>query len=87
MSEERLKEIKQDIEVMDTYGGYKDRYLELYNEVVRLRKIINKTVEYINKHCVNERISNEVGYKCYTMADTNELEKIINILKESSNDN
>lgn len=38
MTEERLKKIKQDIEVMDTYGGYKDRYLELYNEVIRLKE-------------------------------------------------
>lgn len=44
-----------------------------------------KVRDYINKHCVNEKISKEVGYKCYTMADTNELEKIMKILGDKEN--
>ena len=45
-----------------------------------------KVRDYINKHCVNEKISKEVGYKCYTMADTNELEKIMKILGDKENE-
>lgn len=51
-------------------------------KINNLQSKIDKTIEFINKHCVNEKISKEVGYKCYTMADTNELEKIMNILGE-----
>ena len=46
-------------------------------ELLDKRNRINKAIEYINKHCVNEKVSKEVGYKCYTMADTNELEYIM----------
>lgn len=46
----------------------------------QLKEEKRKVRDYINKHCVNEKISKEVGYKCYTMADTNELEKIMKIL-------
>ena len=58
-----------------------DRNVEqlLYDKINAELKI-EKTIKYINKHCVNEKISKEVGYKCYTMADTNELENIIKIL-------
>ncbi len=55
-----------------------NKSLEYY--INNLQSKIDKAIEYISKHCVNEKISKEVGYKCYTMADTNELEKIINIL-------
>ena len=48
--------------------------------ITNLQSKIDKAIEYINKHCVNEKISKEAGYKCYTMADTNELEKIMSIL-------
>jgi cell division protein FtsB len=46
--------------------------------------IIKEVREYIEKHCKNERISNEVGYACYTMADTNELEHIMKILDKEN---
>ena len=53
-------------------------YIKIY--INNLQSKIDKAIEYVNKHCVNEKISKEVGYKCYTIADTNELEKIIKIL-------
>ena len=53
---------------------------ELKKENEQLKEEKRKVRDYINKHCVNEKISKEVGYKCYTMADTNELEKIMKIL-------
>ena len=52
----------------------------LKQENKQLKEEKRKVRDYINKHCVNEKISKEVGYKCYTMADTNELEKIMKIL-------
>lgn len=52
--------------------------LEDENELLQDR--IAKAIEYINKHCVNEKVSKEVGFKCYTMADTNELEHIMKLL-------
>ena len=55
-----------------------NKYLQ--KEIVRLHSIIKEAREYIENHCKNERISNEVGYACYTMADTNELEHIMKIL-------
>lgn len=61
---ERLKEWKKD----------------LLNENINLEDIRKKAIEYINKHCVNEKVSKEVGFKCYTIADTNELEHIIKLL-------
>ena len=54
--------------------------IELQQENKQLKEEKRKVRDYINKHCVNEKISKEVGYKCYTMADTNELEKIMKIL-------
>ena len=53
---------------------------KLQQENKQLKEEKRKVTDYINKHCVNEKISKEVGYKCYTMADTNELEKIMKIL-------
>lgn len=55
---------------------------EVKKENQQLKKQKDDIVEYINKHCVNEKISKQVGYKCYTMADTNELEKIMRMLGE-----
>ena len=52
----------------------------LKKENKQLKEEKRKVRDYINNHCVNEKISKEVGYKCYTMADTNELEKIMKIL-------
>ena len=54
----------------------------LQQENKQLKEEKRKVRDYINKHCVNEKISKEVGYKCYTMADTNELEKIMKILED-----
>lgn len=55
-------------------------------EIKKLKNKINKTKEYINKHCVDEKVSKEVGYKCYTMADTNELEHIMKLLGDKENE-
>ena len=55
---------------------------QLQEENKQLKEEKRKVRDYINKHCVNEKISKEVGYKCYTMADTNELEKIMKILED-----
>lgn len=58
----------------------KDYITNLQQENKQLKEEKKKVRDYINKHCVNEKVSKEVGYKCYTMADTNELEKIMKIL-------
>ena len=47
-----------------------------------LLDVIKEVREYINKHCVNEKASKEMGFKCYTMADTNELEHIMKLLNK-----
>ena len=59
---------------------FKEKTNRLEKENKQLKEEKRKVRDYINKHCVNEKISKEVGYKCYTMADTNELEKIMKIL-------
>lgn len=58
----------------------------LEEENKQLKEEKRKARDYINKHCVNEKISKEVGYKCYTMADTSELEKIMKILGDKENE-
>ena len=57
MTEERLEEIKDSIilQKIACKGNNKvteliDEELELYNEVVRLRKIFDKTIEYCNNN-------------------------------------
>lgn len=58
-----------------------NKYIQkLEHENKQLKEDKKKIRDYINKHCVNEKVSKEVGYKCYTMADTNELEKIMKML-------
>ena len=54
----------------------------LNEENKQLKEEKRKVRDYINKHCVNEKVSKEVGYECYTMADTNELEHIMKLLGE-----
>ena len=60
MTEERLKEIKDSIDCGKTGAKLQalknaevvyDQELELYNEVVRLREIINKAKEYNKELC------------------------------------
>ena len=63
-----------------SFKKLQDKYKQLQEENKQLKEEKIKVRDYINKHCVNEKISKEVGYKCYTMADTNELEKIMKIL-------
>ena len=57
---------------------------KIENENKRLHSIIKEVRDYIDKHCVNEKVSKEVDFKCYTMADTNELEHIINLLDKEN---
>jgi hypothetical protein len=80
------------IQGSDHYLIPKDVFNELFDEMVNwreeskeLKEEKRKVRDYINKHCVNEKISKEVGYKCYTIADTNELEKIMKILGDKEN--
>ena len=65
------------------YKGLSD----LCDALTKTNRILNerivKAIDFIVKHCVNEKASKELGMTCYTMADTNELEKIVNILKGS----
>lgn len=58
---------------------YKIKKLEEDN---KYKIVLDKIKEYINKHCVNQKVSKEVGYKCFTMADTQELEHIYKLLEE-----
>jgi predicted ATP-grasp superfamily ATP-dependent carboligase len=55
---------------------------ELQQQLDKYKNVIDKIKEYIEKNCVNQKISKEVGYKCFTMADTRELEHIWKLLEE-----
>lgn len=55
MSEERLKEIKDNANRDFEYTNYitlKNERNELYNEVIRLREIIDKLERWTNKHFI-----------------------------------
>ena len=81
MSEERLKEIKDSIDLQyemakrfDMENDVKvliDEELELYNEVIRLREIIDKANKFI-----------ETNYFI-----TGRIKDLSDILKENNNDN
>ena len=73
-----LKENAENNDKVVDKVNWENMLLKKENEQLKEEK--RKVRDYINKHCVNEKISKEVGYKCYTMADTNELEKIMKIL-------
>ena len=73
-----LKENAENNDKVVDKVNWENQLLKKENEQLKEEK--RKVRDYINKHCVNEKISKEVGYKCYTMADTNELEKIMKIL-------
>lgn len=53
MTEERLKEIKNIFDTADIYGDDFEIARELYNEVVRLRKIIDKANLFIETYLNN----------------------------------
>lgn len=74
------KEILRDSQCINYKYYHNDCVENLQQENKQLKEEKRKVRDYIKKHCVNEKISKEVGYKCYTMADTNELEKIMKIL-------
>ena len=82
------QELKKENKILKENAENNDKVADKVNWENQLLKKENKQLkeekrkvrDYINKHCVNEKISKEVGYKCYTMADTNELEKIMKIL-------
>ena len=73
-----LKENAENNDKVADKVNWENQLLKKENKQLKEEK--RKVRDYINKHCVNEKISKEVGYKCYTMADTNELEKIMKIL-------
>ena len=83
-----IKQLQQENKILKENAENNDKVVDKVNWENQLLKKENKQLkeekrkvrDYINKHCVNEKISKEVGYKCYTMADTNELEKIMKIL-------
>ena len=83
-----IRELQQENKILKENAEHNDKVVDKVNWENQLLKKENKQLkeekrkvrDYINKHCVNEKISKEVGYKCYTMADTNELEKIMKIL-------
>ena len=81
-------QLQQENKILKENAEHNDKVVDKVNwenmllkkENKQLKEEKRKVRDYINKHCVNEKISKEVGYKCYTMADTNELEKIMKIL-------
>ena len=73
-----LKENAENNDKVADKVNWENQLLKKENKQLKEEK--RKVRDYINKYCVNEKISKEVGYKCYTMADTNELEKIMKIL-------
>ena len=83
-----IKQLQQENKILKENAENNDKVVDKVNwenmllkqENKQLKEEKRKVRDYINKHCVNEKISKEVGYKCYTMADTNELEKIMKIL-------
>ena len=83
-----MMNLQQENKILKENAEHNDKVLDKVNwenqslkkENKQLKEEKRKVRDYINKHCVNEKISKEVGYKCYTMADTNELEKIMKIL-------
>ena len=85
---EYVKKLQQENKILKENAENNDKVVDKVNwenmllkkENKQLKEEKRKVRDYINKHCVNEKISKEVGYKCYTMADTNELEKIMKIL-------
>ena len=85
-----LFELQQENKILKENAENNDKVADKVNWENQLLKKENKQLkeekrkvrDYINKYCVNEKISKEVGYKCYTMADTNELEKIMKILED-----
>lgn len=72
---ERLQE--ENTKLKELCDKYEEEHKTTFEEWKKDIKANKKAIEYINKHCVNEKVSKEVGYKCYTMADTNELEYIM----------
>lgn len=93
LASEYTYETRKDTKVFDINSNNGKLMYATVNEIVspilkenkQLKEEKRKVRDYINKHCVNEKISKEVGYKCYTMADTNELEKIMKILGDKEN--
>ena len=81
------KEIERLTELCNKYEEEHKTTFETWQKDIkenkRLHSIIKEVREYIMKHCVNEKVSKEVGFKCYTMADTNELEHIMKIIGDN----
>ena len=81
--EKENKQLKEElVSANESITWWNNRFNAVTRDNKQLKEEKRKVRDYINKHCVNEKISKEVGYKCYTMADTNELEKIMKILED-----
>ena len=80
MKYSKAQMIEKYIDELEENSKLSELWCKSQQENKQLKEEKRKVRDYINKHCVNEKISKEVGYKCYTMADTNELEKIMKIL-------
>ena len=71
---------------------FQDKWLEYYKDFISENNIkdyksrIEKAVDFINKHCVNHKLSKEFGFKVYTMMVTDELEKVMKILENGRSD-
>lgn len=83
MTEERLKEIKDSIDLqLEACKIFKQdneltlEELELYNEVIRLKKIIDKTQEYIEKKVICFKQGN-------LLCELN-VDDLLNILKQNN---
>ena len=86
MTEERLKEIKDSIDFQNNIAMIRDydrlfidEELELYNEVIRLREIIDKIENYtLNHYIVGHIVQN---------GTIDDILKEIKRLKENKNEN
>ena len=86
MKYSKAQMIEKYINELEENSKLSELWCKSQQENKQLKEEKRKVRDYINKHCVNEKISKEVGYKCYTMADTNELEKIMKILGDKRNE-
>ena len=82
MSEERLKKIKDIFEQGDIYGDDNDLSKELYNEVIRLKEIIQKASDKVSAYTLIKAYYDytEDGYDEIAEHD-NLQEELLDILK------
>ena len=98
MSEERLKEIKDSMEIglagaklqsLNYAEGVYEDALELYNEVIRLRERIDKAIEYIKNTPLYETTYDynmEEELEIQNVSDETASNKLLNILNGRSDE-